>query len=263
MNALPVTVTHAEGTELVHAPGDPRESSAGQPAQSVARSLARSLGLVYVPPGSTADADISLVMGDSGLWLRDNRQRGVRLLQADFEIPESRSKKQLLGRAIGRGTRSVVDATAGWGHDSRRLCAMGYTVTAVERNRVMVALLEDAARRARRAGRTAVPEIVRADSIAFLAARSGHWDCVYLDPMFPPKPRGSTLARRPLRLLRELVGGDADRAELFDAARLAAAKRVVVKRPDHIDPAFGDPDETLAGKLVCYDVYHLPGRTQR
>lgn len=257
MNTLSVTVTYADGTDAGQGHRGLREPTVHLPAQSLAQSLARSLGLVCVPPGEAFDGGVTLVVRDGALWLRDNRHRGLRPLRADFEIPESRSKRQLLGRAVGRRTCSVVDATAGWGHDSRRLCAMGYTVTAVERSGVMAALLEDAARRARRAGHTTVPEIVRADSIAFLAAHPGQWDCVYLDPMFPPKPRTSTLTRRSLRLLRELVGDDADSVELLDAARLAAARRVVVKRPDHVDPVFGRPDEIMSGKLVCYDVYQL------
>ena len=227
--------------------------------RALAFDLARELGLSCVRPGDTPNTDISLVLENDGLSLRDNRRRGLKPLRVDFESAEDRSKKQLLGRAVGRATRTVVDATAGWGHDSRRLCAMGYRVTAVERNPLISALLEDAAIRARRAGCGEVPEIVAADSIAFLAACRDRWDCVYLDPMFPPKPRTSTLARRPLRLLRELVGNDTDKAQLFDAARRAARRRIVVKRPDHVVPVFDEPDEIMDGKLVCYDVYHLTG----
>lgn len=207
--------------------------------------------------GVPAGAGLSLVLRGGVLSLRDNRRRGSRLLSADFESPETPSKKQPLGQAVGRRTRTVVDATAGWGHDTRRLCAMGYVVTAIERNRLMAALLENAVVRARRSGHTGVPRIVAADAIAYLARRPAHWDCVYLDPMFPPKPRASTLARRPMRLLRELAGDDPDKDRLF-AAAITAAPRVVVKRPDRGGPVFGDPAEVVAGKLVCYDVY-FPG----
>ncbi|MGA8262598.1 MAG: class I SAM-dependent methyltransferase, partial [Arenicellales bacterium] len=166
-------------------------------ARTLAEELADNLALPYAQPGEASDADICLVVGEEGLFLHDNRHRGLKPLRVDFESAGDRSRKQPLGRAIGRATRSVVDATAGWGHDSRRLCAMGCEVTAVERNPLMSALLQDAALRARRAGRGTVPEVAAADSIDFLAAHPGSWDCVYLDPMFPPKPRASTLSKRP------------------------------------------------------------------
>ncbi len=221
-------------------------------------SLARSLGLACAGPDDPTGADLSVLVEEGGVWLRDNRQRGSRLLRADFETVESPSRKQPLGRAVGHRIRTVVDATAGWGDDSRRLCAMGYTVTAVERSPVLAALLEDAASRARDAGKRHVPRIIAGDAIEVLAASSGSWDCVYLDPMFPPKPRSSTLAKRPMRLLRELVGDDPDRHRLFEVAAVAAARRIVVKRPDHAAPVFGKPDDVMGGKLVCYDVYHFP-----
>lgn len=213
------------------------------------------MGLAWVEPGKPGGtADLTLVLHNGGLSLRDNRHPRSRLLRADFEGAETASKKQPLGRAVGRRTRTIVDATAGWGEDARRLCAMGLTVTAVERNPVMSALLEDAASRAREAGRADVPRVVAADAIEYLAAHPQHWDCVYLDPMFPPKPRASTLSRRPLRLLRELTGDDPDKHALF-AAAITAGRRIVVKRPDYSGPVFGAPAQVVAGKLVCYDVY--------
>jgi 16S rRNA (guanine1516-N2)-methyltransferase len=188
------------------------------------------------------------------LSIRDRRGRGLKALSVDLDAPEPASKKQLLGRAVGRRTRDVVDATAGWGDDSRRLRAMGYSVTMLERNPVMAALLRNAANRV-----ASPPEVVECEAIDYLAEHPAAWDCVYLDPMFPPKRRSSTLARRRMRLLRELAGDDPDRDELFAAAMTAAAKRVVVKRPDHHGPLAGTPAETVAGKLVCYDVYFAQG----
>jgi len=223
---------------------------------TAANRWARALGVPCLKPGQAPETPLSLVMEHGALCIRDNRDPGLKPLSADFTLHESPSKKQPLGRAVGRRTRTVVDATAGWGADARRLCAMGYRVTVVERSAVMAALLQSAVDRAARAGRSSFPvEIVTEDAIDYLPAHHGAWDCVFLDPMFPPKRRSSTLAKRPLRLLRELAGDDPDRGRLFEAAMAAGAKRVVVKRPDHVDPVFGYPDETVAGKLVCYDVY--------
>lgn len=222
-----------------------------------ARALASSLGTACLDPDEPPPDDIALELHGGVLSILDNREPGHRPLCADFESRESASKKQPLGQAVGRGTHTVLDATAGWGSDARRLAAMGYIVTAVERHPIMAALLENAAARAYRAGIRNVPRVVAADAVQWLAARPGVWDCVYLDPMFPPKRRSSTLAKRPLRLLRELAGDDDDRLALFRAACAAAPKRVVVKRPDHGRPAFEKPTEVVVGKLVHYDVYHL------
>ena len=51
------------------------------------------------------------------------------------------SRKQPLPRAIGKETKTVVDATAGLGHDAVLLACMGYDVIAVERSPIVAALL--------------------------------------------------------------------------------------------------------------------------
>ena len=56
-------------------------------------------------------------------------------------------------------------------------------------------------------------------------------------------------------ILRDILGDDLDRAELFAAAWQASAKRVVVKSPDYAEPIAGKPAETHQGKLLRYDVY--------
>lgn len=221
-----------------------------------ARDWAEALSLPCVGPEQNDAADLCLLMAGGVLSLRDRRGSRLRPLSIDFSAPAPASKKQLLGRAVGRKTRSVVDATAGWGEDARRMRAMGYRLTLLERNPIMAALLSNAAARAATADAEDEPmEVVATDAIEHLQARPRAWDCVYLDPMFPPKRRASTLAKRPLRLLRELAGDDPDKDRLFRAARIAANKRVVVKRPDDGAPVFGAPAETVSGKLVSYDVY--------
>lgn len=174
---------------------------------------------------------------------------GIRRKFKSLPIP----RKGPLSRALGRQANSVIDATAGWGQDMMLAHLMGYDVHAVERSRVMGALLADGLQRYREyasAGRH--PTVTVCDARSYLQDHTA--DCIYLDPMFPPKRKASALAKRPLRVLRELVGDDEDRGALFECARRSAAKRVVVKRPVYAKAMLA-PDHTFSGKLMCYDVY--------
>ena len=103
---------------------------------------------------------------------------------------------------------------------------------------------------------------VNGDSRALLPALAPRPDAIYLDPMFPPKRRQSAAVKKEMRLLRELVGDDADAPELLEISRRVARDRVVVKRPDDAPPLAPDPSMSLTGKLVRYDVYlaHHRGR---
>jgi 16S rRNA (guanine1516-N2)-methyltransferase len=245
-------------------PAEPRIAvlAAGGHAPGAAR-LADALAL----PLATDEAgtfELLLVVDDDGLALRAPGDRtGVR---ADVSFVAGRSanlsRRQALARAIGRRTRTVLDATAGLGHDAALLAAIGFEVTAVERAPVIAALLEDGLARALAEpavsavldGRLAVRGGV--DARAVLADMDPPPDAVYIDPMFPPKRKASALAKKRIRMVRSVVGDDDDAADLLARARQAAGQRVVVKRPTDAGPLAGPaPASCIETKLVRYDVY--------
>ena len=163
------------------------------------------------------------------------------------------SKRGALARALGRSTKTIIDATAGWGQDTMLAWMMGYQVTAIERSPAIGALLLDGWRRYKRYDQNSnYPSVVVDDAKSYLVNHSA--DCVYLDPMFVLEKKKSSLAKRRLRVLRELVGDDEDREALFEYAWCSARKRVVTKRHIHAKPWF-KPDQTFSGKMMCYDVY--------
>ena len=96
------------------------------------------------------------------------------------------------------------------------------------------------------------------DGADFLKAQKpGAFDAVYLDPMYPREDEKSAKQKKEMFLLRELVGKDLDAEALFEAAWAAAAKRVVVKRPDDAPriTRAREPSMVLEGKTVRYDIY--------
>jgi 16S rRNA (guanine1516-N2)-methyltransferase len=169
-------------------------------------------------------------------------------------------KEGAFAQAIGRKTKTVIDATTGWAQDSLCLFRMGYEVSCIERSPMMAALLKDAFERlARESWVTKLtlspPILMQGNAIDLLKNLQMSPDCIYLDPMFPPKRKKSALSKKSMTILQELVGEDLDKTELFETAFAATAKRVVVKSPDYAEPLGGKPSESFSGKLLRYDVY--------
>jgi 16S rRNA (guanine1516-N2)-methyltransferase len=231
-----------------------------------ARALARRLVLPLIE--SPAVAEVEYVLGFDGerLELRQASDRPGRGIAAEFSSIDLRrgsaslSKRQPLARAIGSRARTIVDATAGLGHDSALLAAMGFEVMAIERSPVIAALLETGLEWARRATafRDAIAgrlQLLVGDAREILPALRPTPDVVYIDAMFPPKRKSSALAKKSIRLVRAMVGDDDDAAELVFVARAHARQRVVVKRPTEAEPLAGTPTMSHSGKLVRYDVY--------
>lgn len=232
----------------------------GQQAQ--AGELARELALPVVAPAN-ADHELLLVCAPGHLELRDCRHPRIGPICVDFSHLDLRpyshnlSRRQPLARAIGKKTKTVVDATAGYCQDALLLALMGFHVTAIERSPVVAALARDGLQRFAALAGTRLAnrlQLVAGDALALIptAARP---DTIYLDPMFPAKRKKSAAVKKEMRLLRELVGDDPDAAVLLEASRHVALDRVVVKRPDDAPPLAPDPSMSIAGKLVRYDIY--------
>jgi 16S rRNA (guanine1516-N2)-methyltransferase len=84
-----------------------------------------------------------------------------------------------------------------------------------------------------------------------------HWprpEVVYIDPMFPTGRKA--MERKPMRVLRQLIGGDLDSGELLALALKVATRRVVAKRPRKAPPLGGRAPTTYhRGRSLRYDVY--------
>jgi 16S rRNA (guanine1516-N2)-methyltransferase len=97
--------------------------------------------------------------------------------------------------------------------------------------------------------------LIQADSILYLERLEARPDVIYMDPMFPDKTKHS-LAKKEMRLFREIAGADEDVNLLLEKALQKAAKRVVIKRPRQ-SPYVNNarPHFAISGKSSRFDVY--------
>lgn len=175
-------------------------------------------------------------------------------------------KGQDIAKAVGLNKLKhphVIDATAGLGRESFVLASLGCTVTLLERNPMVHALLEDGLQRAIDSQDEELLAIIRRMTLIHTDARQ--WlaqltdderpDVIYLDPMFPER-RKSALVQKEMRFFHEVVGDDQDDDTLLAIARRHCKHRVSVKRPRHAPLLAGEkPAFVIEGKAIRYDVY--------
>ena len=232
-----------------------------------AAELASRLGL---PLGK--EAEFSLQLGPLGLQLLDLAPGAPGAVRADFLEGASAHRRlfgggsgQMIARAVGIGPGIrpyVLDATAGLGRDAFVLAQLGCTVSLLERQPIVAALLADAIERALQhpevGAIVARMPFAAGDSISVMR----HWvgavpEVVYLDPMFPEREK-SALVKKEMRIFKLLVGGDDDAPQLLAAALGLASHRVVVKRSRKAPPIVGAKvSHVLEGKSSRYDIYAL------
>jgi 16S rRNA (guanine1516-N2)-methyltransferase len=217
-----------------------------------------------------ADADFALQLGAEGLQFVELGPQAPGAVRVDFVEGAVAHRRlfgggtgQMIAKAVGvqPGVRpQVLDATAGLGRDAFVLASLGCSMTLIERQPLIAALLEDGLARARQSAEVAPiaaqMRLLQGNAIELLSAWTDEApQVIYLDPMFPHRDK-SALVKKEMRLFRPLVGDDLDAPALLAAALALASHRVVVKRPRKapcIDGA--KPSYVLEGKSSRYDIY--------
>lgn len=216
--------------------------------------------------GERKNVNLELSFSGDGLRLAWNRfEQKPYYYYLDFEKPthQLRSfpapKQGAFNQALGKKTKTVIDATGGWGGDAMLMCMQGYAVTTIERLPIMATLLSEAFARLERTewainNKVFVPKVLYGDAAQLLPTLIDSADCVYLDPMFPPKKKKKAAVNKQMQLLQWLAGADLDANAVADIAR-ENFPRLAVKRPDYAAPLLQKPSAQFSSKLVHYDVY--------
>ena len=191
-------------------------------------------------------------------------------------------KSELLLQACKLTDKSqVLDATAGFGHDSLILASTGAQVTLLERNPLMALLLmyeqQLMSQQANWQKLMARLKVICADSAQFMEALSfarqkgqalntSAYDVVYLDPMFPENSYENTATGKGAKVGKHMqalhhIAQPPDLEEEQKLLNLALSTvvpggRVVVKRPVSA-PFFAQssPDESWHNDVLRFDAY--------
>ena len=186
-----------------------------------------------------------------------------RKLEIDFDLNKHdyqrthKGSRELIARALGikDQIKNVVDLTAGLGIDAVFLARLGFKVTSVERNPILVFLLHEAQKKTLSAEVKSIKWVL-ADSRIFLTDyQITEPTSCYFDPMYPDKKK-SALPRQEMVIFRELVGADADGPGTLQLALQKGFVRTAVKRPLKAEVLLEAPDFQLSSKLVRYDIYY-------
>jgi 16S rRNA (guanine1516-N2)-methyltransferase len=209
-----------------------------------------------------------LVITDTHLELRDTHNPRLKPVYVDFlsnaaqyRYQQGGGKNQLIARAVGiKGNfkPTIIDATVGLGGDALVLTNLGCKVQGIERSPIIAALLQDGLTRYQQHSPNIGFSLTVANAIDYFTVLQPDQfpDVIYLDPMFPERQK-SALVKKEMRLLRDLVGDDADATLLLTTALTRAKKRVVVKRPRLAERIIAEPEPDIVfkGASCRFDCY--------
>ncbi len=217
--------------------------------------------------------DLALCADADGLWLCANGMK----MQPDWagemgRLKRASLKSEMIARACNLAEKpTLIDATAGLGHDSLLMAHLGAQVTLVERHPILFTLLEDTHRQALvhpfLASTAARIQLIFSDSATYLQQQADAEQCVdvvYLDPMFPQRDQNAQAAKKQaavkkqMQLLHMLLpeDGEMDLGDHLLPLAQKIAHRVVVKRPRlAVFLADQAPQHQWQGDACRFDAY--------
>lgn len=179
-----------------------------------------------------------------------------------FRSSAERYRHELVVKACQASSAApgqILDGTAGLGRDGFILACAGASVTLLEREPVLAAMLADGIERLAHV-QPQLAERLRlqqADTQTWLDLDDNEFDTVYLDPMFPARQKSAAI-KKELAFIQLLAPTPTAEQEsgLWQSAMARASKRVVVKRPAKA-PFFAEqkPSHQIQGKAIRFDVY--------
>lgn len=221
--------------------------------------------------------EMALVIDSDGLSLAANGMK----MQPDWraEIPRLKRaslKSEMIARACQLGEKpSLIDATAGLGHDSLLMAYLGAEVRLVERHPILFVLLEYTKAQAEQdpflQSFMSRIQLIYADSNSYLqqlVQQGEQVDVVYLDPMFPQRDQNQQAAKKQAQVKKQMQllhlllpeDGEMDLGDQLLHLACQIAKRVIVKRPRHaVYLADQSPDHQWLGDACRFDAYFPKG----
>lgn len=215
--------------------------------------------------------ELCLMVDEKGLWLA---AEGMKMQPAWYDeisrLKRASPKSEILARACQVGkAKTILDCTAGLGHDSLLLAHLGMQVTLIERHPILFVLLEQTIAQAMQdpfLQNTAQRiQLIYAEAEQYLERlASDQFDVIYLDPMFPARDanqkqdKKQAQVKKQMQLLHRLlpVDGEMDLGENLLALAQTKATRVIVKRPKHaIFLADQQPQHQWQGDACRFDGY--------
>ena len=183
--------------------------------------------------------------------------------QLNFSKNKSLLRNQTLVQAIGfKGQPlSVLDITAGWAKEAFLLLQLGCQVTAVEANPFVFYLVQENLEYHKIDLKRFQFKLDNSlNHLKSLKNPSRYPDIIFMDPMFAGRKK--SLSKKPLRILKEIVGETRNKQALFNLALRKAKKRVVVKR-HKLEQSMGKKLlSSFKGRSVCYDVFSPTGEDE-
>ena len=146
--------------------------------------------------------------------------------------------------------RTVLDCTAGLGRDGIMISKLGYDVTMIERNPILILLINNFLKR----NVNIKAKLFYGDSLSYITSTKMIFDYIYIDFMFDKKKKS-----KPSKydsFLRSMDNHNVNKIKFIENILKYCKDRVIVKEPIKSDSNIVSYDFEIKTKLIRYKIFH-------
>ena len=207
----------------------------------------------------------SLVLQDDNLFFNFKKERALTPLKIDIQkgalgwrLARAQHERHLK-KAIGKTDRPlrILDATAGLLGDSMIMLALGHSVTAYEKSKILFSMLNNALNQLPETDPNLLNFKLINSNVCETNFNEKSFDVIYFDPMYP-EDKASSARRSDLKKINsilEIEGLASDPESTFTYLRNIPSTKLIVKRPLKADAFEGSINYQITGKSVRFDIY--------
>ncbi len=165
-------------------------------------------------------------------------------------ITESINTKDssLIYKLFPKKNAKILDCTGGFGRDAIEFSKLGYKVTMIEENPLVISMLKNFFDKNKKIKIT----LRYGNSLDFLRLKSNIFDYIFIDTMFN-KEKNKSKSKKEIEILQYICKEKISRFNLIKEALKASSKRIIIK--ESLKSLFKyDFDYSIKTKLVRYNI---------
>ena len=167
-----------------------------------------------------------------------------------IELKEIKNAKSndLVYKLFPKRNSSILDCTGGFGRDAIEFSKLGYKVTMIEENPLIIMAVKKFLDKYDKANL----RLMYGNSLDYLRMKSNYFDYIYIDSMFK-KSKNKSKSKKDLELLQYLCREKITRFNLVKQATKNLCERIVIK--DSLSSLLKyDSDYSIKTKLIRYNI---------
>jgi len=156
--------------------------------------------------------------------------------------------KSLIYRLFPKKNAKILDCTGGFGKDAMKFSKLGYKVTMIEENPLIVSMLKDFFDKNKKIS----INLMYGNAFDYMRLHADTFDYIYIDTLFK-KAKNKSKSKKGVEILQYICKERISRSNLIKQAVKQSCRRIIIKESTYSLLKY-DFDYTIKTKLVRYNI---------